>query len=219
MQAIGKVNIRIPVQDVTHINLSIDVINMDIPLIIGLDMLRSYRLLVNYINDTIHFGNFDIKRTIKHKSGHVFLECNLHEILFTRKELVRLHTHFMHPSASRLFSSIARADTTKPNSSIQHLFEEITSACLKFQPYKSAPLRFKVSIPNDKILFNQMLSIDLLWLYERPVLRIIDEETGFRNASFLRSKSADDIYNAFLGCWVSIYVVFLPRYGATRNLP
>lgn len=103
---------------------------------------------------------------------------------------------------------VARAVPLKANPSIQRLLEEVTNSCATFKPYKSAPLRFRASIQNDKIVFSQVLSIDLFWLYDRPVLHFIDEQTGFRNASFFKSKSAKDIWNAFICCCVSIYVGF-----------
>lgn len=78
---IGKVNIKIPINDNNHLSLMIYVVDLDIPLVIGLDVLRGHRLLVNYIENTIYFCDHKIYRPIKQKMGHVFLEWNEHEIL------------------------------------------------------------------------------------------------------------------------------------------
>lgn len=205
-QGVGNVCIKVPVDEGNHIDLNVDVVDLDIPLIIGLDVLRGHKLLVNYIDNTMHFCNFKINRPIKHKLGHMFLEWDAHEILFTREELVRLHLHFMHPSASKLYQLISRADPSKANPTIKRLVEEVSTACDNCKSYRASPLRFKAAIPNDRIIFNQTISVDLLWLHERPVLHVLDDQTGYRNATFLKSKSAEDIWNAFLGCWATVYV-------------
>lgn len=59
-----------------------------------------------------------------------------------------------------------------------------------------------------RIVLNQVISIDLLWLQERPLLHIIDDHTGFRSAAFLKHKSASNVWNAFVACWVSTYIGF-----------
>lgn len=206
--AIGLIRIRIPITASLHLDLAVDVVDLDIPLILGLDILRGKGLLVDYINNELKFCNHDLSLPITSKYGHVFLEWDYHTIHFTKTELIRLHTHFMHPSASKLYDLIARANPEKASPSIKRLINEITDACTQCKTYASAPLRFKASIPSDRITFNQVVSVDLLWLYDRAVLHVIDEHTGFRNAAFLKSKSSKDIWNAFMGCWVTTYVGF-----------
>lgn len=207
-KSIGKVSIKFPIDQFNHMDLTIDVVHVDIPLIIGLDILRSQKLLVNYVENTLQYCNEKISRPITFKHGHVFFEWDQTEILFTREELTRLHLHFMHPSASRLFQLISRSDPANATSSVQKLLEDVSNACDTCKSFKSSPLRFKATIPDDKLLFNHTISIDLVWLYEKPVLHVIDQQTGFRNACFLKSKSAIDIWNAFIACWVCVYVGF-----------
>lgn len=176
---------------------------MDIPLIIGLDILRSRKLLVNYVDNSLQYCNEGIKRPFKCKLGYVFFEWNPNEILFTRGELVRLHLHFMRPSSQRLFELISRFDPTKNDPSMRKLIDSITKAWSTCRSFKFAPLPFKASIPKEHIIFNHTISIDLLWLNEKPVIHVIDEETKCLNAWFLKSRSSVYIWNAFIGCWVS----------------
>lgn len=201
-------HIKFPIKKHSHLDFHVEVVDLDIPLIIGLDILRSRKLLVDYVENTLIYCNEKIKRPITYKLGHVFVEWDQSEILFTREELSRLHLHFMHPSASKLFALISRSDPSKANPSVKQLIDEIPAACNTCRSFKSSPLRFKATIPDDKVLFNHTISVDLVWLHEKPVLHIIDEQTGFRNACFLKSKSASDIWNAFVGCWVSTYICF-----------
>lgn len=208
--SIGSILVRLPIDEHSHINIDIDVVDMDIPLIIGLDVLRRHKILVDYLTNTIKFCERNVQQPIKNMRGHVFYVWDAHTILFTREELIRLHTHFMHPSASKLFELISRSDPTKRNPLMKKMIDEITAACGNCKTYRSAPLRFKAAIPDGKIVFNHTILVDLLWLREKAVLQVIDEHTAFRNATFLNSKSAHDIWNALVGCWFTTYIGF-PR--------
>lgn len=59
-----------------------------------------------------------------------------------------------------------------------------------------------------KIIWSLTTPSYLVWLDKKPVIHVIDEHTRFRNACFVKSKEATDIWNAFVGCWVSTYVGF-----------
>lgn len=149
-------------------------------------MLSGHKLLINYINSTIFFCNFNVHRPMKHKTGNIFLEWTENEILFTLEELTRLHLHFMHTSASRLYQLIPRADPRKATPSIRKLNEDVSAACDSCKSYNASPLRFRTPIPSDQVIFNQVISTDLLWLHDRPVLQVIDDQTGYRSAVFLK---------------------------------
>lgn len=116
----------------------------------------------------------------------------------------------MHPSTSRLFQLISRADPTKGKPSVKKLIDDVTDECNTWKAFKSSPLRFKATAPRDRLIFNHTVWIHLVWLFEKPVLHVIDEQTGFRDPCFLKTKSASDIWNSFVACWVIIYVGF-PR--------
>lgn len=189
-------------------DIHVDVVDLDEALIIGLDILNSQGLLVNYIDNSLHFCEENIRRPLTYKFGHVFFEWDRKETFFTREELTRLHLHFMHPSSRRLFDLIARSDPTKATPSIRKLIESISEACSTCQSFKSAPLRFNASMPKDNVVFNHTISIYLVWLDERPAVHVIDEQTRFWSAAFLKSKAANDIWNAFVACWVSTYIGF-----------
>lgn len=217
IQSMGKVNIRIPQGNNSHLSLSIHVVNLDIPLIIGLDVLKSYHLLINYLANQLEFPSTGTTMPLVYKRGHIFLEWDHQSILFTKAELTRLHLHFMHPAADRLFQLIKRASTHSATHSVKQLIENITSACRTCQEFKSRPIRFRASIPPGQLVFNESISIDLLWLENKPALHVIDDHTGFRNAVFLRSKTADDIWSAFVSCWASTYVGFPSRIRSDQE--
>lgn len=191
-QSIGSIRVELPVEKSTHISVTVDVIQMDIPLIIGLDILRPCKLSVNYVDNTLHYCNEGVTQPLTYKHGHVFYEWDTSEMFFTRQELTWLHLHFMHPSSERLFYLIARVNPTKATPSVKELINSITNACSSCQSFKSAPLRFKPSVPKDHLIFKHTISVDFVCRNERPVLHVIDENTKFRNACFLKSKSSAD---------------------------
>jgi transposase InsO family protein len=42
----------------------------------------------------------------------------------------------------------------------------------------------------------------------RPLLHVVDVETNFSAATFLSSESAQNIWDAFMKCWGSVYIGF-----------
>lgn len=72
-KSIGQIRIKFPIHENTHFEINVDVIQLDVPLITGLYILRSCKQLVNYVDNMLHYCNEDIKRPLTHKHGHVFL--------------------------------------------------------------------------------------------------------------------------------------------------
>lgn len=112
----------------------------------------------------------------------MLVEWDHNGIFFTGEELTRIHLHFMNHEAQRLFALIARSDPSKASPFVKKLIEPISNAFPTCQTFKSAPLKFKSTIPSDYLIFNHTISIELIWLDENPAIHIIDEQTGFRNA-------------------------------------
>lgn len=151
-----------------------DVIALEVPLIIGLDALKSQRVLVNYIDNILNFCNEDTKQPFTYKFGHVSYKWDQKEILFTHAELTCLHLHFMHRSSDRIFDLIGLSESAKVTPSIRKIFESITDAWSTFQSFKYSPFRFNASITQGHLIFNNTILIDLVWLDEKLVLQVID---------------------------------------------
>lgn len=107
-QSVGIVTVRLLQYDHSDITLKIHVVDLDIPLIIGLDILTYHSLLVNYVENSLEFRNLN-SRPLIYKRGHVF-EWDVHRIMFTHEELIWLLVNFMHPSVGRLFKLIKRVN-------------------------------------------------------------------------------------------------------------
>ena len=69
----------------------------------------------------------------------------------------------------------------------------------------------------DGIVFNQKLAIDLMFLNKQPVLHVVDTQTHFSAAMFLREQSTDAVWNAFLYCWATLYIGYPERLRVDRG--
>lgn len=83
--SIGKIRKKFPIVQHSHFDLKSDVVNVDIPLMIGLDILRSRNLLYIYFNKRLIYCNEKVNRPVTIKHQHVIVEWDQSEIPFTRK--------------------------------------------------------------------------------------------------------------------------------------
>lgn len=60
----------------------------------------------------------------------------------------------------------------------------------------------------DGVVFNERISLDLMYLSGDPVLHIVDVGTNFSAARFLTSADALTVWITFLHAWVTIYLGF-----------
>lgn len=60
-------------------------------------------LLLSYLGNRLENCAFGWRMLLTEKFGHIFIECELCQVLCTKAELQRLHLHFFHPYVQRLF--------------------------------------------------------------------------------------------------------------------
>lgn len=142
---------------------------------------------------------------IVRKLGHLYVEWDFSEVLFTKFQLKRLHMHFFHPSSAKLLNLISRARPESATPETQELLEQISEACKTCQRFEPRPRSFQVSTPGE-FIFNQEIALDIMVLDKVPVLHVVDTQTHFRNAIFLHSQSTKAVWSAFLECWATLYI-------------
>ncbi len=72
------------------------------------------------------------------------------------------------------------------------------------------PFVYQVTMPDD-IQFNHEIIVDLTWIEERPhrpALHIVNRGMHFSAAQFVSGEDSESVRNAFIACWVSIYIGF-----------
>lgn len=52
--------------------------------------------------------------------------------------------------------------------------------------------------------FDREVSIDLTWLESKAVLHVVDIDTHFSAASFLKQRTVEAVWDAFVSCWASL---------------
>lgn len=57
----------------------------------------------------------------------------------------------------------------------------------------------------DGIVFNRELALDLMFLDKKAVLHVVDTQTHFSAAAFLKQQTIEHVWYAFLMCWAAIY--------------
>ena len=194
--SVGVVEIFLPTSDGV-LEFLVDIVDADVPLLIGLDILDAYNLVVNNVDNRLeqrtkagfnHNSNVMWTIPLVRKRGHLFVEFD-YVVSFTFAELKKLHRSFVHPSAEKLFQLIRRAQPANADTNTKRTIQEISDRCGTCQMFGKKPLSFKVSanIPNagDQLTFNRQVDLDVLWIQGRPVLHIVDHETHFSSACFL----------------------------------
>ena len=215
--SLGELRIRIPLPNGSFLPLSIDVVDADIPCLLGLDLLDREGLVADNVENVLDSRRDHWKMPITRKHGHMFVEWGRQDIRFTKAELQKLHLHFFHANAQKLFNLLKRARPDSVNSDTRNALEEIAKACRNCHQHSPRPYRFRVSIPADDVKFNHEVAVDLMWLKGRPLLHIVDTHTRFQNAILLKGESAQDVWDAFVEGWASVYIGYPNRIRSDRG--
>lgn len=203
--SLGTLAIRVPISTDYYALLRVDVINLDIPFLLGLDVLDALGLYVNTVENKLKCDKRDIATGLVRKDNHVYLEWG-HVTYYTTTELNRLHRHFNHPHPDRLSALLRRANDGKIEASTSAELERLTAACDVCQRLAKAPGRFRVAMPNEDVVFNRVVLMDLMYLDGRSVLHAIDKDTLFSAAAFTCGEKLEELWQLYLHTWVHPYV-------------
>lgn len=209
--SLGRMYVRIRVRKGNFIGFWIDVVDADIPLLLGLDLLDKYDLVADNVDNVLRSKVFGWTVPMKRAHGHMFVQWDLREILYTRAELERLHLHFFHPSVQKLLNLLKRGTPNRVDKDTSRIIKEIVEKCTGCKRFGIRPYRFRVSLPDDEVIFNHEVAIDLFWICGNPVLHVVDTHTGYQNVALPKSMSAEHVWEAFLETWVTVYVGYPNR--------
>lgn len=203
-QGHGKIRIRIPVGLKHFAEVSADVVDPDVPFLLGLDVLTKFKIILDFDKDMIRSKCDGWAAPIVRKFGHAYLEW-LPSILYTEAELRRVHRHFFHPSTERLAAVIKRSDPSAMSPQVIADLDKIKSTCDVCQREAGIPHRFRVSMPASECIFNRIVCLDIMKLDGISVLHVVDRDTKFSAATFLSGETTSDVWEAFLCIWVAPY--------------
>jgi hypothetical protein len=207
-KSLGITRIVVPTPG-TLVSFDCDVVKADIPLLIGLDLLGRYSLDVIVAKGVLRSDDEKWSLPLVQKDGHIFLEWNrVLDICYTREELTKIHRHFYHPSTTKLFNLLRRADPKNLAEDTRRILDDIKAHFDTCQHFLPRPHHFSVSLDPEQAIFNKEIIMDLMYLCGSPVLHVIDRGTTFSAARFLPSSDRVTVWITFIYCWASIYTGF-----------
>ena len=205
-----------------HVNL--DIVDVNIPPLIGLDILDKNGLMIDNINNKLAKRKQLLRNGITYYMEEWYLPLfrsasshlhtmmhplHNHSILFTTGELNRLHRQFFHPAPTKLFNLLKRTHPSQADPETLKILNDITNRCDPCQRITSAPLRFRVSFGSDSARFNERIYMDVFYITIKKtkytILHIIDEGTRFSSAVRLKNMETKTVWNALITSWTSIY--------------
>lgn len=69
--SLGRIPIRIPTPNAGYLNIDVDVVRPDVPLLIGLDLLDDEKLIVNNVDNIMESRIHGWKMPITRQHGHL----------------------------------------------------------------------------------------------------------------------------------------------------
>lgn len=195
------------------ISIPVHVVDAAVPFLLGADILDGHGLYIrNTTNELVGEGwTLPFLRSY----GHYFLGPNTFNLataasFFSTRELKKLHRHLRHPSPTRMFSLLQSASAADLPVETLAMIRMMVDRCEQCNTIRNREVQFSHRL-KGKIIFNRKLQIDLLYLDGRPVLHVVDTDTGFGNAGFIGGASAAKVptasmvWQTFLQQWVHVY--------------
>lgn len=122
-----------------------EVVDADIPLLMGLDLLDKYQLVADNVNNILTSKVERWSIPITHQHGHLFIQWNLGEMLYARGELEQLHLQFFYPSHQKLLNVLRRGTPDEIKGDTSRLSQEIVGKCDGCKRFGIRLCRFRVS--------------------------------------------------------------------------
>lgn len=88
--SLGTIDIRVPLGDGHYTTLAVDVVEIDVPFLLGLDTLDALSLYVNNVDKKLECDDRGIAMPLYRKGKHLYLEWD-DTVHYTTSELERLH--------------------------------------------------------------------------------------------------------------------------------
>eukprot|EP00168_Porphyra_purpurea_P020863 TRINITY_DN895_c0_g1_i6.p1 TRINITY_DN895_c0_g1~~TRINITY_DN895_c0_g1_i6.p1 ORF type:complete len:1091 (+),score=259.84 TRINITY_DN895_c0_g1_i6:1132-4404(+) len=196
---------RVPIAPTLYANLLIDIVEVDVPFLLGLDALDALALYINNVDNRLKCDKRGTSTPLVRKHGHIYLDW-ANDAHYSMSELERLHRHFNHPAADRLTAVLRRTADPKAEPDTQKKVERLTAACDVCQRLARAPGRFRVAIPDEDVVFNRTVLLDLMYLDGRSVLHVVDKDTLYSAATLCSGEAIEDLWTLYLETWVHAYV-------------
>jgi hypothetical protein len=174
-RSLGTIPIRIPTANGAFLSVQVDVVNIDIPFLLGLEFLKKESLYADTVDDILVCKSGKRQVPLAHKFGHIYYDWSETPILYSKSELIRLHKHFFHPLALKMIDLICQAKPEEADETTRKTLKEISRLCKTCQYLNHKTHRFRVSMPKECI-YNEELALDLMWIDGHAVYTLLTRE-------------------------------------------
>ncbi len=106
LNSLGTAIIRVPIDNRgNYLEYVTDVVDVDIPILFGLEKMKELKWFVKEVtNEFCSYVQPKLRVKLNHFKGHLDLTLPLNYVLFTRRELLKIHRRFAHPSTAKLMA-------------------------------------------------------------------------------------------------------------------
>ena len=207
-----------------NVDISVDIINKDIPLLLSRESMKKAKMELNFKTDTaIVFGEkVKLKLT---KSGHYTIPLTrpiqllnefesdenykftlvLNHCPDSKRQAKKLHLQFAHATSEKLLKLLKSAGLPWCND--KALMDEIKNVerdCETCSRYKKAPPRPVVGLPMAKA-FNECVAMDLKFFQGKIILHMIDHASRYSAGCRIASKEPEVVIKAIFMHWIKIH--------------
>jgi len=205
-KAIGTMDIDVPLGSTFIMRLTVDVVDLNVPFLLGLDVMDKYRLYVNTVSNHLVCVKEGVDLPVVRKYGHVYYDWDM-ATFYSFSELQRIHKHFFHVLPEHLYALMRRAKDKDAVPATLKKLQDLTDACDVCQRHAVAPRRFRVGMPNEDTRLSQLVYVDLMWIEGKAALHVVDKDTCLGAAAFLNEgQTTDAVWEAFQRIWVTPYI-------------
>lgn len=212
-KSLGKMKLLMPTPG-NSIQIDVDVVEENVPLLIGIDVMDKHSIQPLILDNALESKLHKWKIPLIRKFDHIYFEWRPanYSIFYSRQQLERLHRHFVHPSARKLYELLKKAHIEDLPAETLDTLKDISEKCETCSLYKSRQSTFQIR-DMDEVKFNHRIVMDIMYLPDkteksRPVLHIVDAGTRFSAAAFLPKIDTTTIWHTFLKIWSTIYIGF-----------
>lgn len=156
----------------------------------GFRALDSFMMTIDLAKNKLTAKDGSCEILLTWKGGHLYIVWDTDlVVLFTEGLLHRVFLHFFHPVLQGLYAILRRARPGDSTSQTLQQLERIESSWDMWQRLGQGPRRFKVTLPDEEVVLNRLLCIQLFTIEEDWILNNFDKETKFKAAEFLSSEA------------------------------
>ena len=109
-------------------DLDLEVVDINFPLLLGLDKLDQYKCYVNNVENFMVCVQLRWQHPITRKLGHLFYDLCI-DLLYIDNGLRRIHRHFYHPKPDKIFNLMKKDGDPQANPETMKQLESITETC------------------------------------------------------------------------------------------